>query len=163
MKFLKNYSAITLEISCQSFKLFFAFTEYPYLKELLSYQNRYDAFSSSRAQKILCLFTPYLEQMIHAHQFVSELRSRGVINAADKELILKTYDTKGDIYSTMILLDRMQCRKSPQDWYYEFLDLLMKKKFEHIVKEMEPDFIDNPSAFMPKQGSNNNSYCVSRS
>ncbi|XP_060594632.1 interferon-induced helicase C domain-containing protein 1-like, partial [Ruditapes philippinarum] len=124
--------------------------DYPYLKELLSYQNRYDAFSSSRAQKILCLFTPYLEQMIHAHEFVSELKSRGVINAADEELILKTFETKGDIYSTMVLLDRMQCRKSPQDWYYEFLDLLMMKKCEHIVKEMEPDFIENPSSFMPK-------------
>ncbi|XP_060558732.1 uncharacterized protein LOC132719015, partial [Ruditapes philippinarum] len=124
--------------------------EYPYLKELLSYQKRYDAFSSSRAQKILCLFTPYLEQMIRAQEFVSELKTRGVINAADEEIILKTYETKGDIYSTMLLLDRMQCRKSPNDWYYEFLDLLMKKKCKHIVKEMEPDFIDNPSAFMPK-------------
>ena len=82
---------------------------------------------------------------------MSELRSKGILNAGDVEIIRKTYETKGDIYSTMILLERMQCRKSPEEWYYTFLDALMKNN-RHVVEQIEPDFLQNPSSFMPKLG-----------
>ena len=130
-------------------------SEYPYLKNLLSSQQCYDEFSTSRAQKIITLFAPYLENTICAKEFLSELRSKGILNAGDVEIIRKTYETKGDIYSTMILLERMQCRKSPEEWYYAFLDALMKNNYRHVVEQIEPDFLQNPSAYIPKLGKDN--------
>ncbi|XP_053406425.1 uncharacterized protein LOC123546678 [Mercenaria mercenaria] len=123
--------------------------DYHHLKALLLSNNNFDEFSA-HVKTVMRLFTPYLEKIVIAKEFVSELRARDVINGADEEVILAMFANKGDIYSTMVLLERMQCRVAPQKWYYDFLDVLMKKGHQQIVQEMEPDFIANPSSFMPQ-------------
>lgn len=125
--------------------------EYHYLRSLLLSPDSTDELSP-HVKRIISLFTPYLEKIICAKEFVSELRARDVINDLDKELILKTFENKGDTYSTIVLLERMQCRVPPQKWYYEFLCALVKNGYSKIVQEMEPEFLSSPSSFMPKFG-----------
>ncbi|XP_053406954.1 antiviral innate immune response receptor RIG-I-like isoform X2 [Mercenaria mercenaria] len=133
-------------------------TDYQHLKALLLSEKDFDEFSA-HAKTVMRLFTPYLEKIVIAKEFVSELRARDVINGTDEDVILAMFANKGDIYSTMVLLERMQCRVAPQKWYYEFLDVLMKKDHQQIVQEMEPDFIANPSSFMPRLGPINDEEC----
>ncbi|XP_060558733.1 uncharacterized protein LOC132719016 [Ruditapes philippinarum] len=128
--------------------------DYPYLKQLLLSPTAYDQFSSTHAQRNICLFSSRLVNSISAVELLPEFIKRGVLNHIDSEVTIRTDRTKGNTYAAMILLDKMQCRKSPQEWYYEFLDLLMEMNFQHILNELEPDFIENPSAFMPNLGNN---------
>lgn len=129
----------------------FNFSEFPYLKQLVSSPENADELST-HVKAIIRLFTPCLEKSIIAREFVSELKSRDVINDVDEEHIRSTFQNQGNTYATIVLLQKMQCRVSPQKWYYEFLKALLAKGYEKIVKEMEPDFLTNPSAFMPDLG-----------
>ncbi|XP_053393606.1 uncharacterized protein LOC123565062 isoform X2 [Mercenaria mercenaria] len=124
-------------------------SDYQHLKALLLSNNNFDEFSA-HAKTVMRLFTPYLEKIVIAKEFVSELRARDVINGTDEEVIMAMFANKGDIYSTMVLLERMQCRVPARKWYYEFLDVLMQKDHQQIVQEMEPDFIANQSSFLPE-------------
>lgn len=83
---------------------------------------------------------------------MSKLVFSKVMNNVDAEFIRSTLKNQGNTNATIALLQRMQCRVSPKKWYYEFLDALLSTGFEMIVGKLEPDFLTNPSAFMPELG-----------
>ncbi|XP_053407031.1 antiviral innate immune response receptor RIG-I-like isoform X2 [Mercenaria mercenaria] len=123
-------------------------SEYHYLKTLLESAGRpYE--SVERAREIIRIFTPLLEKEINGKDIVSELYSKKVINQTDQELILATYQTKGDTYATIVLLERMQCRLAPDEWFYIFLNVLTEKGYKHVVEKIEPEFLQNPDQYRP--------------
>jgi hypothetical protein len=105
-----------------------------------------------REKAIIRVFISYLEKNIDAMDIVAELFSRKVINDTDAELIRAQYHNKGNTYATIVLLDRMQCRLAPGEWFYQFLDVLVQKNLKHIVKEIEPDFLQYPERFRSSHG-----------
>ncbi|XP_060571676.1 uncharacterized protein LOC132729852 isoform X2 [Ruditapes philippinarum] len=120
--------------------------EYVYIKSLLETDGK-PSVKDERERAIIRVFISYLEKTIDAMDIVAELFSRKVINDTDVELIRAQYQNKGNTYATIVLLDRMQCRLAPGEWYYQFLDVLVQKNLKHIVKEIEPDFLQSPERF----------------
>jgi hypothetical protein len=108
--------------------------------------------TDERERAIIRVFTPYLESTINAMDIVDELFSRKVIKYTDSEFIRAKYQTMGNTYATIVLLERMQCRLAPGKWYYEFLDVLVHKNLKHVVEEIEPDFLQCPDQFRPCNG-----------
>ncbi|XP_060584942.1 antiviral innate immune response receptor RIG-I-like isoform X2 [Ruditapes philippinarum] len=120
--------------------------EYLYIKSLLETDGK-PSVKDERERAIIRVFISYLEKTIDAMDIVAELFSRKVINDTDVDFIRAQYQNKGNTYATIVLLDRMQCRLAPDEWYYQFLDVLVQKNLKHIVKEIEPDFLQNPKQF----------------
>ncbi|XP_053407040.1 antiviral innate immune response receptor RIG-I-like isoform X2 [Mercenaria mercenaria] len=127
-------------------------SDYLHLKSLLESTDR-PRSSDTREKEIIRVFIPFLEKTVTANEIVTDLYSRKVINEVDDELIRATYQNKGDTYATIVLLERMQCRLAPDEWFYEFLSVLVQRGFKHVVKELEPDFLDCPERFRPCTGS----------
>ncbi|XP_060565541.1 antiviral innate immune response receptor RIG-I-like isoform X2 [Ruditapes philippinarum] len=121
-------------------------SEYVYIKSLLETEGK-PSMKDEREKAIIRVFISYLEKNIDAMDIVAELFSRKVINDTDAELIRAQYHNKGNTYATIVLLDRMQCRLAPGEWFYQFLDVLVQKNLKHIVKEIEPDFLQYPERF----------------
>ncbi|XP_060584939.1 uncharacterized protein LOC132740902 [Ruditapes philippinarum] len=122
--------------------------EYKHLKSLLEADGKPNV-TDERERAIIRVFTPYLESTIYAMDIVDELFSRKVIKYTDSEFIRAKYQTMGNTYATIVLLERMQCRLDPGEWYYEFLDVLVHKNLKHVVEEIEPDFLQCPDQFRP--------------
>ncbi|XP_053407029.1 uncharacterized protein LOC123546057 [Mercenaria mercenaria] len=126
--------------------------EYPYLKELfLCSDSEANNHLAEHAKKVFRLFTPSLEKSIIPCELIPELHAREVINREDRDLIIATERNRGTTAAAVVLLERIQCRLSPVEWYREFLSALMKTGNEHLVQYMEPDFVADPSAFGPLQ------------
>ena len=70
-----------------------------------------------------------------------ELNTRKVINDMDKENIEAERKTKGNMCATHVLLDRVW--RHQENWYEEFLEILMCKNYPAIVKEMDQEFYES--------------------
>lgn len=80
---------------------------------------------------------------------IHHLASKGVISDADKHEIETVCKNRGNIEGMDLLLDRMQCHLSPKEWYFEFLSVLQEREYNHLLTNMEDDFIICPSEFAP--------------
>lgn len=69
---------------------------------------------------------------------LAELNARKVINDMDKENIEAEKKTGGNICATNVLLDRVW--RHQQNWYKDFLEVLLDQKYTDIVKEIDPEF-----------------------
>ena len=62
----------------------------------------------------------------------------------DMQNINTRYNTSGQRAGASILLDRMQCRKKPEEWYSAFLNALNETGYSQMVDELEPDVNKRP-------------------
>jgi len=72
-----------------------------------------------------------------------------VITNVDRQEIEARCNKKGDIGGMYLLLDRMQCHLSPEEWYYEFLNVLRADTYDDKLEKLEPDFLLHPEKFSP--------------
>ena len=72
---------------------------------------------------------------------LAELNTRKVINDMDKENIEAEKKTGGNICATNVLLDRVW--RHQQNWYKDFLEVLLDQKYTDIVKEIDPEFYES--------------------
>lgn len=129
------------------------------MKNLIE-KKEHEDLRQAHPKKIIQIFAPYLEQTLDCDDIITQLVADGVLEDLDTEIIATTQQNKGKTYAVIVLLDRMQHRVSPGKWYYHFLNVLVTKGHEHIVKMIEPDFLDNPSAFIPQLGTYQTPFCL---
>ncbi|XP_052773520.1 antiviral innate immune response receptor RIG-I-like [Mya arenaria] len=98
-------------------------------------------------------FAPDLEKNIDDLVKVTTLLKRDrIINEAHVQEIMNLNTQRSTAHAVQCLLTRMQCLKRPEEWYYAFLCALRDTDYQHLANKLEPDFLKNPSAFMPKLG-----------
>lgn len=124
------------------------FTDYPYLGQLLRKQcsNQHNTY----CEKVVQIFAPEIQYQINICDIIPHLIEEGVINQRDAEIISSAKRCKGDTAAAIALLDCIQSRLSPEDWYCKFLEILMKTSHGHVVEMVEPDFFKNPHSFTVK-------------
>ncbi|WAR20787.1 DDX58-like protein [Mya arenaria] len=102
---------------------------------------------------MLQFFGPDLEKEINEPlQIARLLKNKKVITDVDLQEITNSTLQRSTNLAVHILLTRMQCHKRPAEWYYEFLCSLRDEGYQHLANKLEPDFLKNPSAYMPKLG-----------
>ncbi|XP_052772055.1 antiviral innate immune response receptor RIG-I-like isoform X2 [Mya arenaria] len=102
---------------------------------------------------MLQFFGPDLEKQIDEPLKIARLlKNKKVITDVDLQEITNSTLQRSTDLAVHILLTRMQCHKRPAEWYYEFLCSLRDEGYQHLAKQLEPDFLNNPSACMPKFG-----------
>lgn len=74
-------------------------------------------------------------------EVLAELNTRKVINDMDKENIEADIKTGGNICATNVLLDRVW--RHQQNWYNDFLEVLLCNNYVEIVKEMDQEFYES--------------------
>ena len=74
-------------------------------------------------------------------EVLAELNKRKVINDMDKENIEAEERNGGKICATNVLLDRVW--RHQQNWYEDFLEVLLDQKYTDIVKEIDPEFYES--------------------
>lgn len=82
---------------------------------------------------ILEVFAPYLEQEINPRELTTRLYENGILEVLDIEEIDAEQKNKGAIAATMILLDRIQTRLPPEEWFDRFL-MVFFHIFTYVVK-----------------------------
>ncbi|XP_052770410.1 antiviral innate immune response receptor RIG-I-like [Mya arenaria] len=102
---------------------------------------------------MLQFFGPDLEKEINEPlQIARLLKNKKVITDVDLQEITNSTLQRSTNLAVHILLTRIQCHKRPAEWYYEFLCSLRDEGYQHLANKLEPDFLKNPSAYMPKLG-----------
>ena len=126
----------------------YLFSGYLYLFKLLSsphYQG-----NGRYLRKVMAIFEPTIQNLIDPVDIMSLLVSEGVIDRGDKETILTTRDQHGRTAAAVVMLERVQCRLEPRQWYIKLLQTLVRTDNLHVVRILEPDFLDDPDNFTRK-------------
>ena len=117
------FNKLCILISVLAFVYYFLIgwhSEYPYLARLLQTEDRAEFNTCS---KLMELFGPELEQRINPAELMAALRAKDVISAHDQEVILAKQANEGAIAAAMTLLERIQTRLEPSEWYIRFLQV----------------------------------------
>lgn len=120
-----------------------------YVKSLLLAEYQCENEERERGRKMIMFFSSSLEKNIDPIDILSTLIANEVITEHDSEEIRNLCLNRSRVYAAMCLLDRIQCRLRPGEWYYHFLCALRDNDYEHEVKMLEPDFLEDPSKYLP--------------
>lgn len=135
--------------SVKYFLFLFVFTDYPYLKQLLES----DVVCEERREiDIKRKFFEELLKNLDLRVMLPAMYQNEMISSHTMNEILAKENSKGHQIGLMLLLTRMQCHLSPQQWYYKFLHILKDKNYDYIIMAMEPKFLTDEGAFDPDRG-----------
>ena len=123
--------------------------EFPYLAKLLQGQERIRP-ERLHSKRILEIFSPYLEQQLNPMDLVPPLYVYRVISYEDKVDITAVYDKIGASAASIYLLDLIQRRLHPDDWYKQFLKILYDVGRSDIATLLEPDFTPDTDLKYPQ-------------
>lgn len=113
--------------------------EYPYLAKLLDMKEspRPEYLHPKRTME---LFSPYLQEQLNPLDLVPPLFVAKVINLIDKDEVMMAYNRLGATAASMCLLDLIQRRLDPDQWYTQFLKILCDTGRHDLAKLLEPEF-----------------------
>ncbi|KAL4220903.1 ATP-dependent RNA helicase ddx58 [Mactra antiquata] len=111
--------------------------EYPYVAELLKRPRINHYLQMER--NVLNVFAPTIGQQLDPVSLMPYLEVEGVINKHDKKEILSAYNKAGTMSASFVLLECMQCRKAPSEWYKVFLKSLIKCDQSELAEIIDPE------------------------
>ncbi|XP_060603010.1 uncharacterized protein LOC132756054 isoform X2 [Ruditapes philippinarum] len=114
-------------------------SDYSYIAGILTRTS--DRGTHYRERNLIKLFTPTLQHQLEPGELISHLLADNIINEKDKDEILLKYRCSGSIAASIALLDCMQCRLSPDEWYSGFLNALLNCGRNDLVNMVDPDFL----------------------
>ena len=106
----------------------------------------------SRQRGIVRLFQTQLLDQLDVLQFSNHLHSRNVLSDNDMDEIRTDLSSNSSYSALVCMISRMQCHLPPDEWYYYFLCTLRELDHNNLIEMIEPDFLSNESALMPKLG-----------
>lgn len=112
------------------------FIEYQYVADILSKPCDRSATNPERA--LLKLFLPTVGQQLNPEDLIPYLLQDGAIDHYDQEEILSTLRYSGRIAASLTLLDRMQRRLSPKNWFRSFSNALVACDRHDLVDIIDP-------------------------
>jgi hypothetical protein len=115
------------------------YIDYSYIAGILTRTS--DRGTHYRERNLIKLFTPTLQNQLEPGELISHLLADNIINEKDKDEILLKYRCSGSIAASIALLDCMQCRLSPDEWYSGFLSALLNCGRNDLVNMVDPDFL----------------------
>ncbi|XP_060578734.1 uncharacterized protein LOC132735758 isoform X2 [Ruditapes philippinarum] len=113
-------------------------SDYPHLAELLSKPRTNKCQSKEKA--VLRLFQPVLGEQLEPIDLISHLEKDNAINHRDKEEVLKTLHQSGKTAASLVLIDCVQCRLAPAQWYSAFLKALHACNRDDLVEIIDPEY-----------------------
>lgn len=108
------------------------------MAELLTRPRSYQTLQTEKC--LLNLFTPTLGAQLEPILLLPYLSTEGAINQRDKQEIENAYQRSGAMAASSALLDCMQCRLPPREWYKAFLQSLVKCDRLDLVENIDPNF-----------------------
>ncbi|XP_013401297.1 probable ATP-dependent RNA helicase DDX58 [Lingula anatina] len=108
--------------------------------------------TDENCKHIINVFTPLLYENIIPRDVLPNLFAKGVINQSDKEEIMAEETNHGSQTAAQMLIDRIYRHKP--GWYRDFLEVLEATGYEHLVKEIDPDFVSGVKETLDADGAN---------
>ncbi|XP_045162911.2 uncharacterized protein LOC123527491 [Mercenaria mercenaria] len=114
-------------------------SDYPHLADLLSRPRT--SKLQCRERDLLRLFHSTLGEQLDPVDLITHLEKDNAINHRDKEEILSTVQQSGKTAASLVLIDCLQCRLAPTQWFRAFLNALVACDREDIVQTIHPDYL----------------------
>ncbi|XP_060069514.1 ATP-dependent RNA helicase DHX58-like [Ylistrum balloti] len=111
--------------------------KYEYLLNLL--EGTTDVQEIDRNMNLINRFRPILKEKMNPIAILPSLVHKDVLIVGDRENIESESKNQGLQAASEMLLDRIHRRKT--DWYKLFLETLVENECEHLVQEIDPDFM----------------------
>ncbi|XP_023931940.1 probable ATP-dependent RNA helicase DHX58 isoform X2 [Lingula anatina] len=126
--------------------------EFHPLANLLQDTLTHSPETDENCKHIINVFTPLLYEKIIPRDVLPNLFAKAVISQVDKEEIMAEETNHGPQAATLMLIDRIYRHKP--GWYRDFLEVLEATGYEHLVKEIDPDFVSGEKKTLDADGAN---------
>ncbi|XP_052775039.1 uncharacterized protein LOC128213414 isoform X2 [Mya arenaria] len=132
---------------CRTFLCVLVNAGYPFLASFLKSDSDNSLKTSTYLRNLIQIFSSRVQNQLDVNHVLSDLVAESVISQTDNEKIKSVLDLRGNTAAAMELLDRIHKRLEPCSWYSTFLQILVRRGHAHIVKIIEPDYLENQTNF----------------